>query len=109
MHRRRAQGAAADAQHHKGVEVLADPLGHLLDLFHDFALVIGQLGPAQPVLAPAGLHRLIGRRRKGRIFLHLGAGDTILEAQSIGHHMVYVQGDGLFHHVSHCSFILSIP
>ena len=53
--------------------------------------------------------RLVKSRREGRIFLHLGAGDTILEAQSIGHHMVYVQGDGLFHHVSHCSFILSIP
>ena len=101
LHGDGAQGAAADAQHHEGVELLADALGGLFDMGDDFLLIIGQLGPAQPAGATGGLHGLIGRGGKGRIFLHLAAGNSILEAQGIGHHVIHVQFNRLFAHICH--------
>ena len=101
LHGDGAQGAAADAQHHEGVELLPHTGGGFFDMGDDFFLIIGQLGPAQPAGAAGSLHGLVGRSGKGRIFFHLAAGNSILESQGIGHHVIHVQFNGLFAHIRH--------
>lgn len=101
LHGDGAQGAAADTQHHEGIELLADAGSGLFDMGDDFLLIIGQLSPAQPAGAAGGLNSLIGRGGKGRILLHLATGNAILEAQGIGHHVIHVQLNRLFAHICH--------
>ena len=89
LHGDGAQRAAANAQHHKGVKLLAHLGGGLFDIGNHGFLIIGKLGPAQPALAAMRADvfiGLFGRVAQGSDFL---LADAAL-AQGGGHHMVYI-------------------
>ena len=98
-----AQRAAADAQHHKGIKLLAHALGHTLNMADDFLLVVGQLHPAQPAGSAVLFHIALGGARRILHAVHLAGIDSVLKANDIAHHMIDVQSDRFMKHLAHSS------
>ena len=96
LHRRGAEGAAADAQHHKGLELAANLRRGLFDLGHDFVLIVGQIHPALHTLAAAGLHRRVRLLQRGDHAVQLGAGDAP-GADVFRHHRIDIQTNAIAH------------
>ena len=100
MHRDRAERTAADAQHDKVFERLADVFGDLLDFRDDLFLIVRQVHPAEPARAAIRFNRVL--RLHGRI-LHrrkLRLRHAVFAAEHIRHHMIDVKTNVLFHFLS---------
>ena len=106
LHRRGAEGAAADAQHHKGLELAANLRRSLFDLGHDFVLIVGQIHPALHALAAASLDHGVRVAHGVKKSFHLSARDAVL-ANVFGHHRVKIEANGL-HTVSSICYMMSI-
>ena len=100
MHRDRAERTAADAQHDKVFERLADVFGDLLDFRDDLFLIVRQVHPAEPARAAICFNRVL--RLHGRILHHrkLRLRHAVFAAEHIRHHVIDVKTNVLFHFLS---------
>ena len=94
LHRRGAEGAAADAQHDKSVELFTDRSGGFVDIGHHFSLVVGELSPHHHLFdAAAGLlHGVLRLDQTAGQRLQLAGLDKVFLQQASGR--IGKHGDG---------------
>ena len=96
LNRRRAERAAADAEHDERLELAADFLRGLFDLGNDCFLIIGQIHPALHILAAAGFHRRVSLLHRGNFRVQLGAGNAA-GTDVFSHHRIDIQTNLILH------------
>ena len=94
----RAQRGASDAQHDKRVELFAHMRGYIQQLFNDFFLVVRKLRPAEHPRAALGGHVFLRALGEHGQRVHFGRVHAALQAEHIGHHVIYIQPDQLVFH-----------